>query len=96
VPLVAPRLLPHELDSVCLRKIRVAPRERSRLLAARALADQMQIALLDVDQPGVIELALAMGLTAYDASYLWLAGTHGAERVSLDARLERAAARLRR
>jgi len=94
--LVAPRLLPHELDSVCLRKIRAAPRERSRLLAARALADQLQIALLDVDHPGVIELALATGLTAYDASYLWLAGTHGAELVTLDARLERAAARLRR
>jgi predicted nucleic acid-binding protein len=44
----------------------------------------------------VIELALATGLTAYAASYLWLAGTHGAELVTLDARLERTAARLRR
>jgi predicted nucleic acid-binding protein len=56
----------------------------------------MQIALLDVDHPGVIELALATGLTTYDASYLWLASTHGAELVTLNARLARAAARLRR
>jgi len=39
----------------------------------------------------VIELALETGLTAYDAAYLWLAVAHGAELVTLDARLARVA-----
>jgi predicted nucleic acid-binding protein len=60
------------------------------------LSTRVRLALLDVDHPGVIELALSTGLTAYDASSLWLAGTHGAKLVTLDAWLEQAAARLRR
>jgi len=89
--LIAPTLLPHELDSVCARKIRANPRDRGRLLDARALADELGIALLEVDHRGVIELALETGLTAYDATYLWLAVAHGAELVTLDARLARVA-----
>jgi predicted nucleic acid-binding protein len=94
-PLIAPALLPHELDSVCARKIRANPRDRLRLLAARALADELGIALVEVDHRGVIELALETGLTTYDAAYLWLTAAHAAELVTLDARLARAAARTR-
>ena len=36
--------------------------------------------------------ALATGLTAYDASYLWLAGSLGADLVTLDTRLADATA----
>ncbi len=89
--LIAPALLPHELDSVCAKKIRANPRDRRRLLEARALAGELGIALLEVDHGAVIELALATGLTAYDAAYLWLAAAHGADLVTLDARLARAA-----
>ncbi len=39
----------------------------------------------------VVSLALATGLTAYDASYLWLARLLGAELVTLDRRLAAAA-----
>ena len=93
--LIAPTLLPHELDSVCAKKIRANPRDRRRLLEARALADELGIALLEVDHGGVIELALETGLTAYDAAYLWLAAAHGVDLVTLDARLARAATRAR-
>jgi len=93
--LIAPALLPHELDSVCAKKIRANPRDRRRLLEARALADELGIALLEVDHGGVIELALETGLTAYDAAYLWLAAAHGVDLVTLDARLARAATRAR-
>jgi len=89
--LIAPLLLPHELDSVCIKKIRARPRARTRLLKARALADELPISLLDVDHDAVIALALETGLTAYDAAYLWLAAAHSADLVTLDARLARAA-----
>jgi predicted nucleic acid-binding protein len=93
--LIAPVLLSHELDSVCVRKSRANPRDRRRLLEARALADELGITLLEVDHRGVIELALETGLTAYDAAYLWLAVAHRADLITLDARLARAAARAR-
>jgi predicted nucleic acid-binding protein len=38
----------------------------------------------------VVDLASATGLTAYDASYLWLARHLGAPLVTLDSRLARA------
>ena len=38
----------------------------------------------------VVLTARATGLSAYDASYLWLAGFLGADLVTLDARLARA------
>ena len=38
-----------------------------------------------------VELGLATGLTAYDASYLWLAKELGAELVTLDKALRKAA-----
>ncbi len=42
---------------------------------------------MDVDHADAVLIARATGLTAYDASYLWLAGHLGAELVTLDARL---------
>jgi len=91
--LIAPALLPHELDSVCAKKIRGNPRDRRRLLEARALADELGITLLELDHAGVIELALETGLTAYDSAYLWLALDRGVDVVTLDTRLARHAAR---
>jgi predicted nucleic acid-binding protein len=40
-----------------------------------------------VDHPRILDLAEATGLTAYDASYLWLARALGAELVTLDRKL---------
>ncbi len=92
--LIAPALLPYELASVCLKKIRADPARTTALLSAFALWADMAIVLVEVDQQSVIELAQIAGLTSYDASYLWLAQSLGGELVTLDDRLERAAKRL--
>ena len=42
-----------------------------------------------MDYDAVLDLALATGLTAYDASYLWLSSHLGAELVTLDRQLAR-------
>jgi len=46
----------------------------------------------DIDFGDLLELAGDTGLTAYDASYLWLARELHAELVTLDRRLAAAAA----
>ncbi len=94
--LIAPRLLAHELDNICVRKTKARPGEHARLLEARALADHMGITLLDVHHADVIRLAIETALTGYDAAYLWLAIEHRAALVTLDARLARSFARRER
>jgi predicted nucleic acid-binding protein len=92
--LVAPSLLGFELANVCVTKCRRHPRQREALLAAFALRRRLAIEEVAVDHAAVIEFALETKLTAYDASYLWLARELGAELVTLDDALERAAATL--
>jgi predicted nucleic acid-binding protein len=89
--LVAPRLLSFELANVCLMKCRRHPDLRDTLLAAFQLRGQLGIAEIAVDHGDVLELALKSGLTAYDASYLLLVRKLGAELVTLDEALTRAA-----
>ncbi len=88
--LVAPALLPFEIASVRLKKLKRHPEQREALLAAHRLFARLGIALSDVDLPEAVELAQRAGLSAYDASYLWLARRLRAELVTLDARLARA------
>jgi predicted nucleic acid-binding protein len=88
---VAPSLLAFELGNVCVTKCRRHPNLREALLAAFELRDRLTIEEAAVDHRQVIELALETGLTAYDASYLWLARQIGAKLVTLDEALKRAA-----
>ena len=90
----APGLLGFELANVCATKCRRHPGQRGALLAAFRLRERLAIQEIAVDHAGALEIALATGLTAYDASYLWLARQLGAELVTLDKKL-RAAARIR-
>jgi predicted nucleic acid-binding protein len=90
--LVAPALLAFELANVCLSKMRRYPDQRSALLAAFALRLRLAVVEIAVDHAEVVDLAAGTGLTAYDASYLWLARKLGAELVTLDRRLAQAAA----
>ena len=92
--LLAPVLLSYELASVCLKKIRANPEQRSGFLAMFLSWRQMEIELVDIEHGGVLSLAEQSGLTSYDASYLWLAQRLNAELVTLDRRLARAAAGL--
>ena len=85
--LVAPALLDFELANVCLMKIRRHPTLRDSLRAAFRLAGGVGVETLDVDLAATLDLAAAKGLTAYDASYLWLMRTLGAELITLDRKL---------
>ena len=90
--LVAPALLSFEIASVCLKKLTCHPQQRETLLAAHRLFTRLDINQPEVELPEVVELAHQAGLTAYDASYLWLARRLPAELVTLNGRLARAAA----
>src|SRR5579864_9179248 len=85
--LVAPALIELELANVCVSKSRRAPTERQAFFDAFDLRHQLGIEHHPVDAAGVVMLALETGLSAYDASYLWLSRQLGAELVTLDRRL---------
>ena len=94
--LFAPALLGFELANVCLIKSRRHPEQQSALAAAFRLRDRLAVEEVAVDHDGVLALAADTGLTAYDASYLWLARRLRAELVTLDRALARAAAAARK
>lgn len=87
--LVAPRLLAYELANAAVRKLKKHPEQSAMIRAGleRALADDFAIVWSDVEPGPVLDLAMDTGLTAYDASYLWLAQHLGAELVTLDSDL---------
>jgi predicted nucleic acid-binding protein len=90
--LIAPALLHFEVANLCLKKMRRHPEQRDALVTAFGLLEQMEVGIAEVDHGEVLGLAERIGLTAYDASYLWLARRTGAELVTLDRRLEAAGA----
>jgi predicted nucleic acid-binding protein len=90
--LIAPALLHFEVANLCLKKMRRHPEQRDALVTVFGLLEQMEVGIAEVDHGEVLGLAERIGLTAYDASYLWLAHRTGAELVTLDRRLEAAGA----
>jgi predicted nucleic acid-binding protein len=88
----APTLLKYELANVALNKSRRQPDDAARIVAALAVAfdDQSDINWYDINASDVALIAMATGTTTYDASYLWLAGSLGADLVTLDKGLARA------
>ena len=88
--LAAPELLFFEVASVCLKKLKRYPDRRQSILKAFEMLRRLTIASVEVDHAEVVLLAERNGLTAYDASYLWLARRLEAELVTLDQRLEEA------
>lgn len=90
--LTAPALLAFELANVCLIKQRRHPDQRAALRTAFGLRGRLAVEEVAVEHDAVLDLAAASGLTAYDASYLWMARQLGAELVTLDRQLAKAAA----
>lgn len=88
--LAAPALMSFELANVCLIKSRRRPEQQTALAAAFRMLDQLAVHNIAVDHDGVLALAGSTGLTAYDASYLWLARELGADLVTLDQQLAKA------
>ena len=89
--LLAPSLLGFELANVCLVKARRHPEQREALTAAFRLRARLGVTEMPVDHDRTLEVAAVTGLTAYDAGYLWLARQFGAELVTLDRQLAKAA-----
>jgi predicted nucleic acid-binding protein len=90
VRLIAPALLSFEVANVCLKKMRRHPDQKDVLMIGFAMLARMEVSVVEVDQEEAILLAERAGLTAYDASYLWLARQTRSELVTLDRRLEAA------
>jgi predicted nucleic acid-binding protein len=82
--LAAPSLIDFEPANVCLTKMRRRPDVRDAIRAAFRLANRLRVETVAVDHAAIVDLAEATGLTAYDASYLWLARALDAELVTLD------------
>lgn len=89
--LMAPGLLPFELSNVCLVKCRRHSDQREVLILALRQFGRLGVEEVAIDPVASVELGLATGLTAYDASYLWLARKLDAELVTLDKALSKAA-----
>lgn len=89
--LMAPSLLEFELANVCLTKIRRQPNDRDAIRDAFRLSHRLRVEAVAVDRIAVLDLAEATGVTAYDASYLWLARALDAELITLDRKLAAAA-----
>ncbi len=89
--LAAPSLLPYELASVGRKKLRqgLLTAEQVRMGLDDFAATDVE--LHDVPAAAILECAERLGLSAYDASYVWLARELGADLLTLDAKLARAA-----
>ncbi len=91
--LFAPQLIRHEIANVGAKKLRANPTLRDQVLSAMDDFAEYRIREVEIDLGQVVELADRERLSAYDASYLWLAQSMGIELVTLDNKLARAAAR---
>jgi predicted nucleic acid-binding protein len=90
--LIAPALLPFEVANICLKKMRRHPDQRDVLMVAFGMLGQMEVGIVEVDHDEALVTAERSGLTAYDASYLWLARRTRSELVTLDGQLQAAGA----
>jgi predicted nucleic acid-binding protein len=86
--LLAPLLLDFELTSLALKKARKRPELLPRIVLCLEAALALPISRMAVPGLAVLSLAAETGLTAYDASYLWLARSRDMELVTLDAALQ--------
>jgi predicted nucleic acid-binding protein len=85
--LLAPALLDFEVASICLKTTRLRPERRDVPRQALMLREWMSIEIMAVDPAEIVVRAEATGLSAYDASHLWLVRRLGAGLVNPDRRL---------
>lgn len=89
----APSIIEFEIANICWKKCRRHPDQAEGLQSALGKLARFDVQILPVDLQQVVDIALRFGLTAYDASYLFVAGTFDLEIVTLDATLAAAAKR---
>ena len=85
--LTAPAILPFELANIVRAKIRKRPHDAVVLRFNLVDGLERRVDLRSVDFVAALDLALATDLSAYDASYLWLARNLGVRLVTLDKKL---------
>ncbi len=71
--LAAPQWLAVELANVCVKKMRLRPRDQGALMEAYGDLGQLGISFHPIVPADVMLLAHASRLSFYDACYLWLA-----------------------
>jgi predicted nucleic acid-binding protein len=87
--LVAPPLLRYELANATWKKVHIRGWLRDAALAILDDALRLPIRYVDVEYNEVVQSAVETGLSAYDASYLWLSETRDLPLVCLDSPLQR-------
>jgi predicted nucleic acid-binding protein len=87
--LLAPQLIDYELANICWKRIRREPMAGPGLLTMLSGVTSLGIRRVEVPPVEIATLAMQTGLTAYDASYLWLALSRDLELVTLDNQLAR-------
>ena len=87
--LIAPTLFDYEMANIGWKKVQRHPDKHATLLAAMSRVPSLQITKVAVPLDELFALATETGLTAYDASYLWLARSQDLELVTLDDQLAR-------
>ncbi len=83
----APEVLAYELMNVAWKRARRQKGATTLFLESLEILAGLGVQYRSVDRRGVIVLGLATGLTACDASYLWLARSLGVPLVTLDRKL---------
>ena len=83
----APYLLTFEVTNIAWKKVNQNPSERVGIFEALNVVLSTVISWKEVDFEETLRLALETGLTAYDASYLYLAQTLGTPLATFDSKL---------
>ncbi|MBS0275318.1 MAG: type II toxin-antitoxin system VapC family toxin [Proteobacteria bacterium] len=91
--LFAPSLIRFEMAHICVKKMRERPKDSDLILSQFALSQRIPIQIVQVDYTEVVLLARKFKLSAYDASYLWLAREMNIPLITLDKDLRKAAAK---
>jgi predicted nucleic acid-binding protein len=83
----APTLIVFELMNVAWKRSKKQPAATALFLQSLDVLDGLGLRFRGIDQGEVVRLGLSTGLTAYDATYLWLARALRMPLVTLDTRL---------
>ena len=83
----APTLVVFELMNVVWKRSKKQPAATALFLEALEVLQGLGLRFRGIDQAEVVRLGLTTGLTAYDATYLWLARALGLPLVTLDKKL---------
>ena len=89
--LFAPTLLNYEMANIAVKRIELFPQRQELILESLQTFLRLNVQLQDVDYRQVVDLAALTGLTAYDASYLYVARELGLPLITFDMQLARVA-----